>query len=94
MSWKDLLKPDYKKLVVFLISVSLVTLLLQSYDELSEILYYFSFPFTSVTRVGHDCLPCGIKASYEVDYLGLAANLIFWYVFACVVVELYNMVKK
>jgi len=94
LAWKDFLKPDWKKLLVFLILISFVSITFQPSNPDMDEEYFFPFPLTSITKIGSDCIPCGIKAFYDVDYLNLTVNLVFWYLFACTIVALYNMVKK
>jgi len=95
MAWKEFLKPDWKKLLIFLISISLVTIFLQpsDYSGIEEETYYFAFPLISIIKIGRDCVPCGLVARYAVDYLGLVTNLIFWYIISSAVITLYDMVK-
>lgn len=95
MTLKEVLKPDWKKLFLFLISICLITIFLQpsNYIGIEEETYYFAFPLISIIKIGRDCVPCGLVARYTVDYLGLVTNLIFWYIISCTVITLYDMVK-
>ena len=84
--------PDVKKMLVFLLLVTIVTIALQPsfYKGITKEVHYFAFPFNSVIKT--DCVPCQ-KVSYTIDYIGLAGNSIFWYLCACVIVTLYRIAK-
>lgn len=97
MNWKQFLKPDWKKIVVFILFFSLIS-------YISPFLHDYIFP---CVYVGPDScmgefygLPLifGVRllAVFRLDnIIFLITDLIFWYLLSCLIVWIYDkFIKK
>lgn len=91
MNWKEFLKPDFKKIIIFAIIIILLFLL--------SITIYRSYPSTGyplpiqkVVSLGEPGRPVMLTAEY--DYINILINLVIWYLISCVIIFIYNKYKK
>jgi hypothetical protein len=86
MDWKQFLKPDWKKIlltvILFLISTRYVSFL--GLDAP----YYIGFPINVYYMAGW---PMSTKGFF---YLGIVIDLIFYYLISCLIVWIYDKVRK
>ena len=100
MDWKEFLKPDLRKILVFVI-LSLILYFIpidasyESWDVQGlPIPAYICYkgeeltPFVSFWLINMPMPPCGFI------YQFLIIDLIFWYLLSCLIVWVYNKVKK
>jgi hypothetical protein len=97
MNWKQFLKPDRKKAIVFVILISLSSLisgeLIAKSISQCKVTTYYGFPFSWVQQdcvTGTGVLCSGNKASCSASYKAdqLTLGLIFWYLVSCLLVYL------
>jgi hypothetical protein len=110
MDWKEFFKPDWKKVLLFLLFVLITSFVFQNQmigGNVSE-RHYSMLPYPVIIghaegTIMHKIVTCGIpiappncisESSFRIDYFGLAINLIFWYLISCLVVFAYNKYKK
>jgi hypothetical protein len=103
MDLKDFLKPDWKKLLIFLLFVSLITIFFQPSVVggcCTKETDYFVLPFNSITHREIDCnsplasTECKPESSFKINYSFLALNLVFWYLISCFIIEVYDKFSK
>jgi hypothetical protein len=104
MSWKQFLKPDWRKIIITIIILFLTIF----YNTRTEILpqpktrYYQGFPFewwiyeAGGTVIGYLIfnIPVELLYSGRIILTGFIADIIFWYLLSCLIVWIYDKVKK
>jgi len=98
VSWKEFLKPDWRKIVLTCIFISLSffyvysPLIADAYEEYRGLpLFYWKY------FVGTGPIITGMKLpepSTEFLYLNLIIDIIFWYLISCIIVWIYDKFKK
>jgi len=98
MSWKEFLKPDWRKIVITLALIGLSFLYI--YEPLIADAYeaYRGLPlFYWKYFVGAGPLIEGMEVPEPVTeflYFNLIIDLIFWYLLSCLIIWIYDKVKK
>jgi len=99
------IKPDWRKLLIFLLFVSLITIIFQSSImggwSIKETTY-FILPFPSITHreISCDNIPtpyaseCKPESSFKINYLNLALNIAFWYLLSCLIIWIFDKFRK
>jgi len=97
MSWKKFLKPDWRKAVIFLI-LTILSSIYQRNIGVGELfipsrglplpVYMCAEGFSDIILLTPLMMPC------EIIYPFLIINLIMWYLLACLIVWIYDKVKK
>jgi len=80
MSWKQFLKPDWRKIVIFVIGV-LIAL-------------YFSFNIFYLLPPCPLNVECGPIPEYDMIYDFMIPFAIIWYLLSCLIVRIYDKIKK
>lgn len=97
MNWKHFLKPDKRKVVVFVILYVLTSSIPNEkfgIPQVTPILTYFGFPFTQSGGRYKD-LP--FMSEYSTEYINPLAyigNTIVWYLISCLIIWIYGKLKK
>jgi len=98
MTLKQFLKPDWRKIVITLALISLSFLYIYEPVVLDAYEAYRGLPlFYWKYFVGTGLLIEGMKPPEPVTeflYFNLIINLIFWYLVSCLIVWIYDKVKK
>jgi len=103
MNLKEFLKPDWRKFIGFLIIVALITIIFQSSVMggcCTKETNYFVLPFPSIIHREVNCNSplaspeCKSESSFKINYPFLALNLIFWYLISCLIIWIYDKIKK
>jgi hypothetical protein len=98
MNWKRFLKPDWRKIILTVILISLSFLyiyepvIMDAYEAYRGLpmFYWKYFTGTGLIVPGMN-LPEPVT---EFLYLNLIIDLIFWYFLSCLIIWIYNKVKK
>jgi len=94
MNFKKFLKPDWRKIVVFLILSIISSFYTTPYFK---VFGSYGLPLTYFTYVPEssfcDLEPCP-KQGFNVFYQNLLIDIIFWYILSCLIVWIYDKVKK
>ena len=93
MTFKQFLKPDWRKIVIF--GVLFLLFSLMSYvisGSFTDVLPFIGFPsifyrFGGMTMVGY-------YRSSEFYLFNLLFDIIFWYLLPCLIIWIYDKVKK
>ncbi len=110
MNWKEFLKPDWKKMLIFLLLTFFVGIIIQNHMSAGNVVeqHYLMIPYPGIIghaegTIIHRTVICGIpiappncnpESSFRFDYFGLVFNLIFWYLISCTIIYAYKKVKK
>jgi len=103
MIFKQFLKPDWRKLLILLVLVSLITIIFQEHlmgGWDTQVTIYFIIPFPSIEHrvVGCDFptapLECKPESSFNINYSFLLVDLVFWYLISCLIVWVYDKRRK
>jgi hypothetical protein len=86
MSIKQFLKPDVRKIIVFLILL-IISFFIKSGIALGE-LYWRVIGFPLPILVQTDGL------FWSLSYQGIIIDLIFWYIITCLIIWIYEKFKK
>jgi len=86
MNWKEFLKPDWRKIVIFVI-ILLVFSFMPTYYNLN-VFDYIIWTFTGVPCPGGYC-DKGLK-----NLIPAIVLLIMWYLISCIIVWIYHKLKK
>jgi len=105
MSWKEFLKPDWRKIVVLILLLIIFTVpvrtMSQSYPKYVSI---HGLPFEYL-EVGHDytiesffgITYIGISSNYMLSYFALAffiLDIILWYIISCFIFWIYGKIRE
>jgi hypothetical protein len=100
---KEFLKPGLKKLIIFFLLVFLISIVSAGSvlgGCCTKETYYFTIPTQSIIHREIDCdsplagPECKPESSFRIIYQSLALNLVFWYLISCLIVWIYDKVKK
>lgn len=99
MDWKKFLKPDWKKILIFLLIIFIATIAFRPsfVGDIYTETYYFLYSITheqmrcDTLWAPHDCV---MHFSFSINYLNLAFNLISLYLISCLIIFGYNKYKK
>lgn len=88
MNWKEFLKPDLRKIVVFII-----LFISSSFIYFNTDFYFLGFPMSFYVRTPCFGLTCpGWIWGFSLQYL--LVDLVIWYLVSCLIVWIYDKVKK
>ena len=107
MNWKEFLKPDWKKIVVFvvlfIISIPIPSLFPNLFYNLGKndfgvrypvfYLYGTPFGFYYIPSPVAELTPEGAPQPY-FDFMGFIGNVIFWYLLSCLIIWIYDKFRK
>jgi hypothetical protein len=96
MNWKQFLKPNWRKIVIFLLPIilTIITLFIEVKGSGWDILVYFPILICGIipgciTSGGE--LPLVNNALYLLSFV---ITYIIWYPISCLIIWIYNKVKK
>jgi hypothetical protein len=95
MNLKQFLKPDRNKIVIFII-LAIILSQIKIYFTCPDCPTFQGLPFPIYT-FGGLMLPIrmvGMERNYNLDCIPLFFDLIFWYLFSCFIIWIYDKVKK
>ena len=87
MKWKEFLKPDWGKIVIFIVLI-LLSLLFPSNIALINPIMYFIWTFTGIPCPGGFC-----DRGLRPFIVGLFFTVLF-YLISCLIIWIYGKVKK
>ncbi|MFH1474059.1 MAG: hypothetical protein ABIE55_04190 [Candidatus Aenigmatarchaeota archaeon] len=105
MNWKNFLKPDLKKIIVFSIELIILIFFIIYPPVLSSITHYdgtecsgsiehYGYPITIFNIDSRHCIDTNYQKLYYVNYTNLILLLISFYIISCFIIWIYNKVKK
>jgi|SRR3972149_7653319 len=102
MNWKEFLKPDMKKIILFLVLFSLSYFFgVSSYHGILQVVgvCYNPILWLPLAIVGGSCIFSSggdlISIINQFPYsLGILATLLYWYFLSCLIVWIYNNIRK
>jgi hypothetical protein len=86
------MKPDWKKIIVFVIMVIILSQIKINF-ACPDCPTYQGFPFPIYTSGGL-MPPLGVERTYNLDYIPLFLDLITWYLLSCIMVWIYDKFRK
>ena len=98
MGCKEFLRPEWKKIILFI--AILIPALLLSYNGLDCIsmgggcTHYNGFPFPYYSIYDPAALPNGSPSSESSNYFLIILDIIFWYLSVCVVFYSYDKLRN
>jgi hypothetical protein len=95
MGIKQFLKPDSKKIVIFIILFIISTLARANLFPNHEVKYPYSpfvFGIPFVSFYVYPVVELGVITKF--NFIGFVGNIIFWYFFSCLIFWFYDKLKK
>ena len=95
MNWKEFLKPDWKKIVIFVILFILFSFLMNNPFYIED--KGFPLVYLDFAVYGPSLLASGTLIDYRgpiFSIMNLVVDFIFWYLLSCLIIWVYNKVKK
>lgn len=92
MNWKEFLKPDWRKIVIFVILFVMLIIIANLYPPklipswLENLNIIFYFPDFFIFEI--------LKLSISTVIFLFILDLIYWYLLSCLIVWVYDKVKK
>lgn len=92
MTLKQFLKPDWRKIVLFVIVLFLLTFFLgikfSAIPEIESIIEIGYPPFLTIIEgfLGNK--------TYKWNFTNLIFNIVIWYLLSCVIIWIYDKIKK
>jgi len=92
MNFKQFLKPDWRKVVIFFVVSFLLTLFLGVKSPVTPL-------DISITKIGFPALFLTIKEgllgkTYKWNFVNLIINIAIWYLLSCLIIWIYDKVRK
>ena len=95
MNWKEFLKPDWRKILLFFVLFGISSLYSTPYYK---VFANYGFPMQYFTFIPEENSFCDIEPcpnpGLTLSYVNLFINFIFWYLISCLVVHIYPKSKK
>jgi len=96
MNWKEFLKPDWRKIVVFVILFILSSFISAYFNTIYSAIGFCSsikagFPLAFNTEISG--IECGGDSS-NFDIFSFILDIIFWYLLSCLIVWIYDKFRK
>jgi hypothetical protein len=94
MNWKKFLKPDRRKIVVFVVFIILPVLWIFNQNIPTYIFLYIPFSLCTIFPgcvIGDGELP---RINNELFILSFIITYIVWYLFSCLIVWIYDKVNR
>jgi len=94
MTIKQFLKPDWRKFVIFLLFFILTYIWVYDCGDINSSISCeaHGFPMTYWSHYTISKIP--LQAENTISYFELIADLIIWYLLSCLVIWIYDKVKK
>ncbi len=95
--WKEFLKPDWKKIILFLILIIATSVPSNIFIEGADIGKNHGFPFNFYGYGGGLALLMNIPGQQIQSYFDvspLIANIIIWYLISCLIILVYNKYRS
>jgi hypothetical protein len=90
MNLKKFLKPDWRKILIFLVMVFLTFLTGKVEPIYESTKFELGYP-TFLIKWTHRMPP---STSYEWNFVNLFINAIIWYFLSCLIIWIYDKLKK
>ena len=92
MNFKQFLKPDWRKILIFVIFFALSYLRKSAgtIPALGYLFLYHGFPFYYFSI----WLNFNVVWKIKILWVGLLIDVVFWYLFSCFIIWIYDKVKK
>jgi len=92
MNFKQFLKPDWRKVVIFFVVSFLLTFFLGVESPVTPL-------DISITKIGFPVLLLTIKETllgktYKWNFVNLIINIVVWYLLSCLIIWVYDKIKK
>ncbi len=97
MKWKQFLKPDWRKIVIFVVLSVIFLYLFNNAVTIGELYYPVKgFPVPYYYSRSGGMLSSGVLVDYipSFNLLNFILNITFWYLISCLIVWVYDKVKK
>jgi hypothetical protein len=94
MDWKEFLKPDWTKVVVFVILIFITSSIPDLFIEGTDMRISYGFPFSFFIFGGRLELSPGQSIPFYFHYEAIIENIIIWYLLSCFIVWVFDKAKK
>ncbi|MCX6776804.1 MAG: hypothetical protein NTY73_02440 [Candidatus Micrarchaeota archaeon] len=95
MTWKEFLMPDWRKVILFIITTIGVNYYIISTTVILDARILVGLPL-GFWPVGSNFIRAGeqIPPSVDFSFTNLIIDVIFWYLLSCIIVWTYDKLKK
>lgn len=93
MNWKQFLKPNWGKIVIFVILILVTSIIPNLFTYGADIGINYGFPFNFYGCCGGPALLPGQTSPSFFRYYAIIMNIVIWYLFSCLIVWIYGKVR-
>jgi len=94
MNWKGFLKPEWRNIVIFVFLIIVTSSIPNLFVEGADIGINYGFPFNFYGYGGGPELLPGQSIPTYLRYEALIEDVVIWYLLSCLIVWVYDKVKK
>jgi len=94
MNWKQFLKPNWRKILIFVILIFLSSFFIWNFLPVEWMGIGFPIPFYEMQWGAPAFGISQQPVETSINSIGLIADIIFWYLMSCLIVWFYDKFRK